>query len=95
MMIGQYVETWPDDGWEPYFAVARSRAQAMQEPDLLRAVVELACNYLTDKTGALDSLAISAGEEALEVLDEYGCVQLLAGGRPTAEWTDSGIRMFS
>jgi hypothetical protein len=52
----------------------------------------MAAQYL-QSGDELDSLAMSAGEQAIRVLAEHGLVEPHAGGR-CARWTEAGRRFL-
>ncbi|GLS79952.1 hypothetical protein GCM10007893_07270 [Paracoccus marinus] len=64
------------------------------EQKALRALAWMAEQYLGRDEGALDNLAMSSGELALEVLAEHGLVTWLHGGVRFASWTDAGQRLL-
>jgi hypothetical protein len=41
----------------------------------------------------IDTLSMSAGENAISVLEEYGLVEVLPGGR-LAKWTEAGKKFL-
>ena len=61
---------------------------ADKEQRLLGALVSMTEQYL-ENGAELDSMAMNAGERALEVLAEYGLVTLQAEGR-FGRWTKAG-----
>lgn len=61
------------------------------ETRLLRALAMMCNQYLQSSDGSLDHLFMSAGEEAVERLVEYGLVQPSpSGGR----WTEEGLALL-
>lgn len=63
-----------------------------REERLLKALAWMAVQYL-ETDGELDSLNISAGEQALEVLEQYGLV-IVMPGRRIGHWTDAGTALL-
>ncbi len=59
-----------------------------RETRLLAALTGMAEQYLTSG-GMLDTLCMGAGEGAIQVLEEYGLVEITHGGR-CAVWTAEG-----
>lgn len=64
------------------------------EQRLLHALAVMARQYLEDRPfrgeGVLDSLSMSAGEEAIEVLAGYGLVSMEPGQVRFGKWTQAG-----
>jgi len=62
-----------------------------REKNLLKALVYMARQYLVNKTRdgreVVDSYAMGAGEYVIPLLEEYGLVELIPGGRIAAYWT--------
>ncbi len=63
------------------------------ERKLLHALAVMAQQYLGDQV--LDSLSMSAGEEAIEVLASYGLVQKDPGQARFGEWTQAGYDLLN
>lgn len=57
------------------------------EQQLLIALAGMCDQYLSDKDGALDHLFMSAGEDAIALLIQYGLVQ---PGPRGGTWTEAG-----
>lgn len=64
------------------------------ERKLLLALAWMSAQYLESKDGDLDSLCMSAGEEALRVLAEHGLVEITHGGR-CGRWTEAGTHLLN
>ena len=66
------------------------------EEKLLQALALMVMQYLTDNSngGILDSLHMTAGEWALETLEEHGMVDSSKLGPRGATWTESGTRLI-
>lgn len=64
------------------------------ERRLLHALAMMARQYLENPSwrgeGVLDSLSMSAGEEAIEVLGSYGLVSIEPGQARFGKWTQAG-----
>lgn len=69
------------------------------EQRLLYALALMAHQYLEDPAfrgrGVLDSLSMSAGELAIEVLASYGLVQMEPGQARVGEWTQAGYDLLN
>jgi hypothetical protein len=59
-----------------------------REEQLLKALAWMAVQYL-EAEGELDSLNMSAGEQALRALEDYGLVTVTPGDR-IGRWTEAG-----
>lgn len=57
------------------------------EEELLGALAWMCRQYLSDRTGELDHLCMSAGERAVELLARYG---LVTPGARGGTWTPTG-----
>lgn len=60
-----------------------------EERRILEALAWMCEQYLKDGPNTLDDMAMSAGQEALAVLAEYGYVDTDGGGRG-GRWTEAG-----
>jgi hypothetical protein len=58
----------------------------------LGALASMVRQYLSEDPdrNALDSMAMSAGEEAIGVLAEYGYMEMVFDGRTFGRWTPAG-----
>ena len=56
---------------------------------ILAALAWMCQQYLADSSGGLDNMCMSAGEDALSILAEYGYADYDPGGRFGA-WTAAG-----
>ncbi|GGC76571.1 hypothetical protein [Chelatococcus reniformis] len=66
------------------------------EKTVLFALALMANQYLrqNEDEAELDSLAMSAGEHALEVLAEHGLVELVGSHRIMGRWTEAGRKFL-
>lgn len=62
-----------------------------KEKRLLKVLVGMTEQYLRTKEGRLDHQRMNAGEDAIELLAEYGLV--LNEGR-NSRWTDAGWQLY-
>lgn len=68
-------------------ALQHSPCMTENERRLLHSLASMCEQYLRTPEGDLDHLAMSAGEEAVQLLDEYGLIEPSGrGGR----WSDAG-----
>jgi hypothetical protein len=66
-----------------------------RETRLLWALVAMTRQYLQEREGGLvDSLAMSAGEAAIETLAEYGLMEVVPSGRILGRWTQAGHELW-
>ena len=66
-----------------------------REKDLLLATVLMVRQYLQElPDGSVDSLAMSAGEHAIEALAGYGLMDAERHGRIFGRWTTAGIKAW-
>ena len=63
-----------------------------EERRLLGALAWMCKQYLSDSTGTLDHLSMSAGEEAVELLAKYGLVEPSGRG---GTWTPAGKALLA
>jgi hypothetical protein len=61
-----------------------------RERRILRALAGMCEQYLSDNSGWLDHQCMSAGEEAFDILVEYGLAEPDPGGGRGGRWTQSG-----
>jgi hypothetical protein len=73
----------------------RERTMDDREKQALRALAAMVDQYLQEYDGLIDSHAMSAGEQAIEALAEYGYIEKVIMGRIFGRWTDAGNALFA
>jgi hypothetical protein len=65
-----------------------------REERLLKALAYMVQQYLRESGGVVDSMAMSAGEAAIESLAEYGLMEIVQRIRIGGRWTNAGKQII-
>lgn len=63
-----------------------------REEKILEALAGMVLQYLDSVDGRMDNMCIGAGEDAIDVLSEYGLVE--KENNRFSSWTEAGLRLL-